>query len=245
MRKYFALFLLLLLIGCSASPEGQTSVPTPTSSEPFFRETAYLETAELHTLQEAPGLVFLHLTGDVPTACHQASATVCPACSTAYGNLIQVNLYAMIENGRACDGPPEPFDQDVPLGTFSEGIYVVTMNGQYVGAFDGASFDTPVDMRRDNLSLGTIDLIPPGANNAPAKLIVQGILPTACHVFKADVSLAGKHEIRVTPYSLVSPDASCTGTTQKFTSEIPLGALEAGAYSVWVNEAQVGEFVMP
>lgn len=240
-KKWILLLALFFLAGCGPAPTPEIP-PTP---EPFLRETAYLAQAELHTLPDQPGLIFLHITGEVPTECHQASVTVCPACSVSYGNLVQVNLYAMLENGRVCEGKPALFDQDVPLGVFTEGVHVVTLNGQYVGAFEGAALDTPVELRQESVSLDTVDLVPPGTNNAPAKLIVQGYLPTACHVFKAEVAPSEENQIQVTAYSLVWPGAACAEASQKFTSEIPLGALDAGDYTAWVNGKKIGAFKVP
>lgn len=232
---------LMFLVGCGTAPPSKI----PVTPEPYLRETVYLDQTELHTMPDQPGVVFLRMTGQVPTACHQASTTVCPACSTTYGHLIQLNLYAMIENGRVCDKPPTPFMQDVPLGTYSEGVYVVTLNGQYIGAFDAQSLDTPVEMTQEPVKLNAINLVPPGPNNSPARLIVQGDMPSPCHVFKSEIQFAGQSEILVKAYSLVWPEESCSSGTQNFSSEVSLGALASGEYTIWVNEKSVGSVEVP
>jgi hypothetical protein len=129
---------------------------------------------------------------------------------------------------------------------FTEGVYVVQLNGQYVGAFDAASFGKEVMMERATVFLEGISLITPKAYNEQAKVIVQGYLPTPCNVFKADVAPVNeKGEIRIEAYFLFPTGEACIDVIQDFTSEIPLGALGPGTYRVWVNGEMAGELVVP
>ncbi len=211
-----------------------------------MRDTVYLESSELHTQEDQPGIMFLHVTGQLPTPCHQASAVVCPSCSATNKNLIQVNLYALIENGRACKGPTTPFEQDIPLGLFTEGVHVVLLNGQYVGEFDAASLNNEVSMERAQVFLEMISIIAPEGYNEQARLTVQGYLPTPCNVFKADVAPVNeKNEILVEAYSLFPTGEECLDVVQDFTSEVPLGLLGQGVYSIIVNGEAVGKLVVP
>lgn len=265
MRVLLFLFLLIFLVGCGTVPaQGEvptpigtfaptetptlepSATPIPPSPEPFTRDTVYLESSELRAVPDQPGLVVLHVEGQLPTPCHQASSVVCPSCLENAPKVIQVNLYALIETGRECRGPTTPFEQDIPLGVYTEGVYVVQLNGQYVGEFDAASFGKEVTMERATVFLEGISMISPGDYNTQAKLIVQGFLPTPCNFFKADVLPPNSSgEIHIDAYSLFPTGQACIEVIQDFTSEIPLGSLEPGTYPVWVNGEEVGEVVVP
>ena len=268
MKHIWLLALLVLFLPACASPSGQanppnaptpigtlaphvTTTPPPTllpspTAEPFVRDAFFLEEAELRSLADQPDLVLLHVQGQLPTACHQFGSAVCPSCAANAPNLIQVNVYALIETGRVCKGPTVPIEQDIPLGIYTEGIYVVQLNGQYVGDFDAANFSLEVNMTRSVAYLEIISLIPPEADTAQPKLIVKGYLPTPCHVFKADVSAPDDQDvIRVDAYSLVPVGLICIEMIQDFSSDIPLGSLPPGSYSIWVNGEEAGEMVVP
>lgn len=266
MQKLTPFLIFIFLLGCSAPLTSQPGLPTPVGTlvsteiptaepiatsipptpEPFVRDTVYLESSELHTQEDQPGIMFLRVTGQLPTPCHQASAVVCPSCSANNKNLIQVNLYALIENGRTCKGPTTPFEQDIPLGLFTEGVHVVLLNGQYVGEFDAASIGKEVSMEKATVFLEGITIMTPEGYNEQAKLNIQGYLPTPCHVFKADVAPANeKGEIFVEAYSLVPLGEACIDVIQDFTSEVPLGALASGMYSIWVNGEEIGILTVP
>lgn len=269
MKKFFQFFLGLFLLtacGSQTSQEFPLNVPTPVGTffqpptptgepsatplppvpEPFTRDAIYLEETELRTLPDQPGMIVLYVAGQLPTPCHQAASVVCPSCMVNAPNLIQVSLCALIETGKVCRGPTTPFEQEVPLGVFSEGVYVVQLNGQYVGEFDAARVGSVVEMRRGEVFIEGVSLLPPSENNGQARMLVQGVLPTPCHVFKAEVAPVNENgEIQIEAYSLVSAEGACVDVVQDFTTEIPLGALAAGNYSIWVNGEKVGALEVP
>jgi hypothetical protein len=267
-HKWIILGLSFWLAGCATLPEQETTpavVPTPIGTqaaigsptptvvetpppteEPFTKDIVFLEVAELQSSPDQPGLVLLHVEGQLPTACHQLGTAVCPSCVENFPNLIEVNVYSLIETGKTCRGPTTPFLQDIPLGVFTEGIYVVQVNGQHIGEFDAATFGKEVEMVRGTVFIEGMDLISPESYNEPATLVVQGYLPTPCNIFSADVSAPNENgEIQIDAYSLAPIGAACIDVIQDFTSEVPLGQLPPGSYSVWVNGENVGDVVVP
>ncbi|GAB4582033.1 MAG: hypothetical protein Fur0022_47850 [Anaerolineales bacterium] len=263
MRYFRWMIWIWLLVGCS-SPQETVTAPTPvatvqalppteipsptpmlTTPDAFIRETIDLESVELRSLPDQPGVVLIHVTGLLPTPCHQAASVVCPSCVANSPKLIDVSLYALIEKGRTCRGPTTPFEQDVPLGVFTEGVYIVQLNGQYVGQFDAASFGREIPMERDAVFLESISLVPPAGENLQAKAILKGYLPTPCHVFDAEVEVGAQGEIMVEAFSMVQTGVNCLDVVQDFTAEVPLGALASGTYPVWVNGESAGVLEVP
>jgi hypothetical protein len=266
MKAVPLLLVIFFLAGCTTLPAQETTpadaptlvgtlLPTqtpagtetpPPTEEPFTKDTVFLEVSELQSLPDQPGLVLLHIEGQLPTSCHQFGSAVCPSCAENSPNLIQVNVYSLIETGKVCRGPTTPFEQDIPLGTFTEGVYVVEVNGQHVGEFDAATFGKEVEMVRGTVFIEGMSVISPESYNEQATIMVQGYLPTPCNVFSADVSAPNENgEIQVDAYSLVPGGEACIDVIQDFTSEIPLGQLPPGSYSVWVNGEKVGDVVVP
>lgn len=80
------------------------------------------------------------------------------------------------------------------------------------------------------------------------RLHVVGNLPTPCHVFHAEVAEPdAQNRIAVTAYSRVDPAMMCAQVLQPFDESIaiPMDGAADGAYSVWLNGEQVGEFSYP
>jgi hypothetical protein len=79
----------------------------------------------------------------------------------------------------------------------------------------------------------------------PVQIVLRltGSLPTPCHqlrVAAAQPDAQGKIAIDV--YSVVDPNRVCAQVLQDVDVSVPLGTFPAGSYTVWVNDAQVGEF---
>ena len=79
-----------------------------------------------------------------------------------------------------------------------------------------------------------------------ALLNLSGGLPTPCHKLQTDVSQpTADGRIDVSVYSLVNPNTICNQMVKPFEAAVPLGALKAGKYGVYVNNAKVGEVMIP
>ena len=222
--------------------------PSPTD-ENFSRDTLYLELAEIQMPEGQSGLVILHLEGQLPTPCHQFASAICPACAVSTPDLIEVNVYSILEAGRECRGPTTPFEQDIPLGVYPEGIHSVSVNGQHVGSFDASKLgqkEVLLEMARGTALIENTNLVLPNSESEQVLLTLQGYLPTPCNVFQAEVSAPdAENVIRVEAYSLAPVGQVCIDVIQDFTTDVPLGVLPSGTYSIWLNGETIGEVSVP
>lgn len=74
-------------------------------------------------------------------------------------------------------------------------------------------------------------------------LVLSGELPTPCHQLRVNVDPPdNENKIHVEVYSVFDPNMTCIQVLKPFQESIPLGSFPTGHYTVWVNDAQVGEF---
>ena len=115
------------------------------------------------------------------------------------------------------------------------------------------AYPSPLDPvpNESNLTLGKAfvdkaNLLSLESNPVQTELVISGSLPTPCHILKA--SLKGpddQNRIQVQLYSLVQSDTICAQVLKPFETNIPLGTLKSGKYTVFLNDKQVGEFTAP
>jgi len=142
MKARNPLFLLaaLLLAACSAilpGPDGPVSSGDP-SFQPrpedaaLQRGRAYINSADLLTMESYPLQFSLRVQGDLPTPCHQLRVDIQP--SDAQG-VIVLDAYSVIDPERVCAEVLQPFDVNLPLGSFPPGEYEIRLNGEKVAEF--------------------------------------------------------------------------------------------------------------
>ena len=234
--------------GKQPTAPAEVESPPPTE-ETFLRDTIFLDKAEIRSNPDQPGLVFLHVEGQLPTPCHQFGSQICPSCAQNFPNLIVVNVYSIIETGRVCRGPTTPFEQDIPLGVYTDGVYSVAVNGQHVGTFDAAKMgheEAFVPMIRGNVFIEGTQITAPEVPGGQVNLTIQGYLPTPCHIFQVEVSPPdAENEIQIDAFSLVPAEQVCIDVIQDFTTDVPLGMLSAGIYTIWLNGEKWGDVTVP
>ena len=118
----------------TAMPQPSEPIPTPSpvDSNPV-RGNAYLDSAELLTLESFPLQFTLVLKGNLPTPCHQLRVSV----STPDGNnKILVEVYSLSSPDAICAQVLQPFSQNIPLGSFPSGHYTLWVNGEQVAEFE-------------------------------------------------------------------------------------------------------------
>lgn len=85
-----------------------------------------------------------------------------------------------------------------------------------------------------------IDLAP-----ARVELNLFGSLPSVCNELRVKVTPPnGGYQIFFEVYSLINPNRNCEDVFQQFEASILLGLYSAGTYTVWVNQAMIGDFVV-
>jgi hypothetical protein len=120
----------------SSSDSPQTGEPGRAPWEPAFgdkdltRGNAFVDTSQVLTLESFPPQFLLHLTGSLPTPCHQLRANVQPPTDE---DQIHVELYSVVDPEEICIQVLEPFEVNIPLGSYEQGSYAVLLNGKQIG----------------------------------------------------------------------------------------------------------------
>ncbi len=158
MKKEFGIIFVLAfaLAGCTSAvppnPELEfTLEPTNVVEEqPEITETppAYLPqvgdgdldranaiTSSIYLLfsESTPAEVILHISGYLPTPCHELRIFVHPPDEE---NLVNVDVYSVTEPNLDCEQVLRAFDVRVNLGTYPTGSYWVWVNDGRIGNFD-------------------------------------------------------------------------------------------------------------
>jgi inhibitor of cysteine peptidase len=129
--------LAVLLSACSGGadqPVDSTTPTTPTTGPVEIPDDAgpvFVETTDILLMESFPVQVALHVTGNLPTPCHQTAWEL-----EDDGNTIAVRLASITEPDVLCAQVLEPFDISIPLGEFESGTRVVTLNGAEIGDFE-------------------------------------------------------------------------------------------------------------
>jgi len=151
------MFLLLMLLAVSCVPQPQatpgpdtavTSPPeanastnepnvSPFSPQPgdadLTRGNVYINESSLVIRESYPPQISLSMSGELPTPCNRLRAEVSPPDQE---NKIMVDVYTVIDPDKVCIQVLEPFEENIDLGTFPTGHYVVWVNGEMAGEFD-------------------------------------------------------------------------------------------------------------
>jgi hypothetical protein len=101
--------------------------------ENLTMETVYpdLQNSEIVLLESDPVQAVLVLRGELPTACHQLRVIVKPD----EQNVTQVEVYSVVDPNTICAQVLQPFEVQVPLGSFYSGEYKVNVNGAFFKDF--------------------------------------------------------------------------------------------------------------
>jgi len=92
-----------------------------------------LASSELLQAESEPPQISLHLIGTLPSPCNQLRVKIIP---DEEQMRVDLEVYSVVEAGKACATVLQPFDVTIPLGAFTDGKYTVYVNGEKVGDFD-------------------------------------------------------------------------------------------------------------
>lgn len=106
---------------------------TPTGTP--VREPVYIGETELSALLTDPPSISLHITGDLPTACHEFRYEY-----EIQDGRIDVTLYSTISSAATCIQGLHSFDEttQIPMTGQPDGNYQVYLNGNLVGEIEFA-----------------------------------------------------------------------------------------------------------
>jgi hypothetical protein len=147
MKKTTTLLLILVFALTACAPKADepvsfTPLPSPVeqngympqpSDSSMMRGNAFLDAKELLTLESFPLQFMLHLTGSLPTPCNQLRVAVRTPDSE---NKILMDVYSVSVSDAICVQVLEPFEVNIPLGSFPTGHYTVWVNGKQVSELD-------------------------------------------------------------------------------------------------------------
>jgi hypothetical protein len=122
------------------SPGGsETEPPLPAPWQPsaqdknLSRGEAFVNSAELLTLESFPPQYMLTLRGSLPTPCHQLRVEVAEPDAS---NQIVIEVYSVVDPNQICVQMLEAFEENIPLGSFPTGQYTLTVNDQPAGEIE-------------------------------------------------------------------------------------------------------------
>lgn len=126
--------------------EGPGAYPAPVDEEQLNPEFApqpgddelqrgevFISSTELLMLESYPLQVQMLIQGDLPTPCHELRFIVSQP--DEQGN-IEVEAYSLVDPGQICIQVMEPFEVSLSLGSYTEGSFIVLINGEQVEYFE-------------------------------------------------------------------------------------------------------------
>lgn len=103
--------------------------PLP-NEDKMVRSSVMIQESELLTLESYPPQFVLSLKGTLPTPCHFLRANIGQPDAE---KRIRVEVYSLVEPDVICIQVVQPFEVNLPLGSFTDGPYSVLVNDQKVG----------------------------------------------------------------------------------------------------------------
>jgi hypothetical protein len=101
-------------------------------------------------------------------------------------------------------------------------------------------------LARSNVELETAEVLTLESWPPQYMLHLAGWKGNPCAQLRVEVADPdAQNRIEVEVYTVVDPAAVCIQVLESFKVNVPLGSLDGGAYSVWVNGQQVAEIVAP
>jgi hypothetical protein len=98
--------------------------------ENLVRGEAFIEEQDILVLESFPPQFVLRLSGALPTPCHQLRVKVNGPNAQ---DQIQVEVYSLAKPDEICIQVLEPFEESIPLGSYTSGEYAVLVNGKQAG----------------------------------------------------------------------------------------------------------------
>jgi hypothetical protein len=140
----FAALAMIMLVSCQSQLPGSSATQAPGAKAPETQEVdttseanlsrgeAFITAQELLVKESYPLQVSLHITGSLPTPCHQLKVEVSEPDEQ---NKINVEVYSLVDPTQNCIQVLKAFDETIPLASYTDGSYTVTLNGEEVGEF--------------------------------------------------------------------------------------------------------------
>ena len=147
-RLLIPLLALTLLAACAPAPTQSPDTPVNSDTPPnglppiyaprpgddqLVRGEIFLDSTDLLTMESYPLQFMLMLKGNLPTPCHELRVVVSEPDAQ---NQIKLEDYSVADPDAVCVQMLQPFEQNIPLGSFPSGHYTLWVNGTQVAEFD-------------------------------------------------------------------------------------------------------------
>ncbi len=128
MKQMTFLVALLVLSLAACAPVQATPAGDPRG------DAVYINSTDLLVAESYPVQIFLHITGELPTPCHEFRSQVA---APDEQNRIFVTAWSESNPAAICVQMLEPFEISVPvrMDGVAEGTYTVWLNSELVGEF--------------------------------------------------------------------------------------------------------------
>ena len=94
------------------------------------RGVVFIDSTDILTLESFPLQFQLHVKGSLPTPCHQLRLVVD---EPDVQKQVKVSIYSLVDPNTVCAQVLEPFEVNIPLGSFPSGTYAILVNDEKVG----------------------------------------------------------------------------------------------------------------
>lgn len=236
-----ALIGLVWLTACGGAD------PTLLPNNPEEPGDLTIESVELLQAESWPVQIRMELAGTLPSACHGLDyAVILPGAD----GVIEVEAHAKLEGNSECAQQAQPFRQGIGLGSYTEGDFLVLLNGELVGEIRlGSEAQAPGNndayggMTRGPVYIDEAELVILESLPVQIEIVIRGALPTPCASLEWSTEPPDdRGRILVEAFSLQDPGIDCIQVLQEMEERLPIGSYSKGSYSVWLNGELVGEF---
>jgi hypothetical protein len=138
--KMMRLLMGVLILGVSCRLfQPQSSQPQAISPlEPLPNEASLsrgdviINSTDLIVMESDPLQIALQIEGTLPSPCHKLRVDLNEPDDQ---NRIVIEVYSLVDPNENCIQVIEPFEANIPLGSYPDGSYTVILNGEKVGDF--------------------------------------------------------------------------------------------------------------
>lgn len=138
--------------------------------------------------------------------------------------------------------PPATPITPLPTSTSPvEGTQVPDVEKTPAGMF--LPVDGDKNLSRSTAQVESTDLFLLETYPIQVRVQIQGYLPTPCHSLRVAVNPPdAENRIYIEVYSVVNPESMCIQVIEPYDTIVDLGSFSTGHYTVYINEALIGEF---
>lgn len=111
--------------------EGNPFAPQP-GDDQLNRGEVQLNQSEVMIMESFPVQITVHLEGSLPTPCHQLRVSIE---GDPGSQEIRLDVYSVVDPDEMCAQVLEPFEANIPLGSFEDQGYTFWVNGEQIGEY--------------------------------------------------------------------------------------------------------------